>query len=147
VLGTAQAEFAGRQQVDGRLRFTGGGQPWAEAGTGTFGDSVLPPAGAVARTVTTGISLMPALAEVPIARVWGGLIDMTPDGLPVIERLPDVDGLIVAAGFCGHGFCLGPTTGQALCELATRGTSSLPLEPFRLRRFAGTGVVPTELHG
>ena len=147
VLGTARAEFAGRQQADGRLRFTGGSQPWVAADTGTFADSVQPPAGAVARTVATGISLLPALAEVPIARVWGGLIDMTPDGLPVIERSAAVDGLVIAAGFCGHGFCLGPATGQIICELTTMGRSTLPLDPFRLDRFTGTAAAATELHG
>ncbi len=82
-----------------------------------------------------------------IARIWGGLLDMTPDGLPVIEATP-VTGFIVAAGFSGHGFCLGPVTGQMLCELATRGAASFPLEPFRLARFAGmhARVAPT-LHG
>jgi len=147
VLGTAKAIFAGRQQADGRLRFTGGSQPWTPSDTAVFADSVQPPAGAVARTIATGMSLLPALAEAPVAKVWGGLIDMTPDGLPVIERSAAVDGLVIAAGFCGHGFCLGPTTGQIICELTTMASSTLPLEPFRLDRFSGSASAPAELHG
>ena len=147
VLGTARAIFAGRQQADGRLRFTGGSQPWVASETGTFLDSVQPPATAVARTITTGMSLLPVLAEIPIAKVWGGLIDMTPDGLPVIERSAEVEGLVIAAGFCGHGFCLGPTTGQIICELTTMPGSTLPLGPFRLDRFVGGEAAVTELHG
>jgi sarcosine oxidase subunit beta len=147
VLGTAKAEFAGRQQVDGRLRFTGGGQSWSGDEATSFADSIQPLAGSVASMLQRGMAIIPALANAPIARVWGGLIDMTPDALPVIDRSADIDGLIVAAGFSGHGFCLGPTTGQVLCELATRGTSSLPLESFRLNRFTTATAGATELHG
>ncbi len=147
VLGTAKAEFAGRQQADGRLRFTGGGQPWSSDEAVSFANSIQPLAGSVASMLERGIAIIPALANAPIARVWGGLIDMTPDALPVIDRSADIDGLIVAAGFSGHGFCLGPTTGHVLCELATRGASSLPLEPFRLGRFSSAAVGATELHG
>ena len=147
VLGTAKAEFAGRQQADGRLRFTGGIRPWTGQEAGTFADSVQPPADAVAGTIERGIAIIPALATTPIARVWGGLIDMTPDALPVLDRAQAIDGLIVAAGFSGHGFCLGPTTGHILCELATRGESSLPLGPFRLGRFTSAGPAAADLHG
>ncbi|HEV2108275.1 MAG TPA: FAD-binding oxidoreductase [Thermomicrobiales bacterium] len=147
VLGTAKAEFAGRQQADGRLRFTGGIRPWTGGEMVSFADSIQPLAGSVAGMLERGIAIIPALAQAPIARVWGGLIDMTPDALPVIDRSADIGGLVVAAGFSGHGFCLGPTTGQILCELATRGTSSLPLEPFRLNRFTTETAGVTELHG
>ena len=147
VLGTAKAEFAGRQQADGRLRFTGGIRPWTGKEAGTFADAVQPPADAVASTIQRGIEIIPSLATTPIARVWGGLIDMSPDALPVIDRSGEIEGLIVAAGFSGHGFCLGPTTGQLLCELATRGESSLPLDAFRLNRFTSADAAVTELHG
>lgn len=147
VLGTAKAEFAGRQQVDGRLRFTGGGRSWSGDEAANFADSIQPLADSVAGMLQRGIAIIPALANAPIARVWGGLIDMTPDALPVLDRSTEIDGLVVAAGFSGHGFCLGPTTGQILCELATRGTSSLPLEPFRLNRFTSATAGVTELHG
>jgi sarcosine oxidase subunit beta len=73
---------------------------------------------------------------------------MTPDALPVIERSEKVEGLVVAAGFSGHGFCLGPVTGRILAELVTTGTSSLPIEAFRSSRF-GSDQPSTEalLHG
>jgi sarcosine oxidase subunit beta len=74
---------------------------------------------------------------------------MTPDALPVIERSPDVDGLIIAAGFSGHGFCLGPITGQILADLAVTRTTELPIEPFQLSRFAKleSSFQPLTLHG
>jgi sarcosine oxidase subunit beta len=79
--------------------------------------------------------VLPAFGQAKIDRVWSGLLDITPDGLPVIERTSEVDGLVIAAGFSGHGFCLGPMTGQFICELATEKQPALPLQPFRRGRF------------
>jgi sarcosine oxidase subunit beta len=150
VLGVATADFAGRQEVGGRFRFTGGGQPWPHRldDMAAGNDAVQPPLREVAAAIDRGVALLPALAEAPVARVWGGLLDMTPDALPVIERTPEVEGLVVAAGFSGHGFCLGPVTGQVLRELVVDGRSSLPIGPFRRERFA-TAVTPAAatLHG
>jgi sarcosine oxidase subunit beta len=46
------------------------------------------------------------------------LIDLTPDALPVIDAPESVAGLVVAAGFSGHGFCLGPISGLLCADLA-----------------------------
>lgn len=148
VLGVAGGDFAGRQEVSGAMRFTGGGEGWHWPTRPLEPEDVQPPAQHVATTIERGVAVLPALAEARVSRVWGGLLDLTPDALPVIERVPDVEGIIVAAGFSGHGFCLGPITGQIIRELATSGTSSLPLEPFRLRRFAQpVATAPVRLHG
>lgn len=150
VLGVATADFAGRQEVSGRFRFTGGGDPWTndlEALT-TGSDAVQPPARGVAAALARGAAVVPALAEARVARVWGGLLDMTPDALPVIERVPEVEGLVIAAGFSGHGFCLGPVTGRIACDLVTTGQTPLPIGPFRRERFAAvSGVAAATLHG
>jgi sarcosine oxidase, subunit beta len=150
VLGTAGADFAGRQEVGGRFRLTGGGSPWAHDLEDLAGgsDAVLPPSERVIDALARGIEVLPALAEARVARVWGGLIDATPDALPVIERAPAVDGLVVAAGFSGHGFCLGPVTGQIMRDLVLEGTTTFPIEPFRGDRFAGiTPHAEATLHG
>lgn len=150
VLGVANADFAGRQQVDGRLRMSGsvGEWPWPNADRELGAEDVLPPTQNVAGIITRGIAVLPPLADARVARVWGGLIDMTPDGLPVIERAPEIDGLVIAAGFSGHGFCLGPVTGRIVCELITRARSPLPIEAFRRARFAGVrGTARSELLG
>ena len=52
----------------------------------------------------------------------------------MIERTPEIDGLIVAAGFSGHGFCLGPVTGEILADLATTETTSHPIASFNRAR-------------
>lgn len=138
VLGVANADFAGRQEVGGRIRATGGSKPWAWPAAVLGADAVQPPARGVEKVIALGRMILPALAEAGVARVWGGLIDQTPDGLPVIERTPEVEGLLIAAGFSGHGFCLGPITGRLIGDLVTEGRSSLPLGAFRRSRLAGT---------
>lgn len=148
VLGVANADFAGRQEVGGRVRMTGDSFSWRWPEGPLGAEDVHPPAWAVRAALDRGIAVLPALAEAKVARVWGGLIDVTPDALPVIERVPEVDGLIIAAGFSGHGFCLGPVTGQLVCELVTKGTPSLPLDAFRRARFEGiAGGARAALHG
>ena len=47
-----------------------------------------------------------------------GTLDLTPDHLPVIGRPDGVEGYVVAAGFSGHGFCLGPVVGRVVADLA-----------------------------
>jgi len=150
VLGVAGAGFAGRQEVGGRLRVTGGVQPWHGPRDRHDDSLVQPAAAAVATTLCRGMAVLPALAEARIARVWGGLIDTTPDALPVIERAPEIDGLIIAAGFSGHGFCLGPVTGEIIRDLTTEGRTAHPIAPFRRARFAElaeTDRQATMLHG
>ena len=150
VLGTARADFAGRQEVGGRFRLTGGGQPWPHRLDDlAHGDElVLPPAGDVIAALTRGIEVLPALAGARVARVWGGLLDMTPDALPILERTPDLEGLVIAAGFSGHGFCLGPVTGQIVRDLVLEGTTAFPIQPFRRERFAAmSGAAAATLHG
>lgn len=135
VLGVANGDVALRQQADGRLRMTGDAVPWTWPEDGIGADDVQPPASLIAAIIGRANDVVPAIAHTKIARVWGGLLDMTPDALPVIELVPEFEGLIVAAGFSGHGFCLGPATGAIIRELATSGSSSLPIEPFSSTRF------------
>jgi sarcosine oxidase, subunit beta len=150
VLGTAGADFAGRQEVGGRFRLTGGGRPWPHRleDLAHGDDPVLPPAGDVIAALTRGIEVLPVLADAGVARVWGGLLDMTPDALPIIERAPEVGGLVIAAGFSGHGFCLGPVTGQIVRDLVLEGTTAFPIQPFRRdRSTAMAGLAAATLHG
>ncbi len=67
---------------------------------------------AVARAV------YPPLDARRIARSWAGIEAFTPDGLPLLGPVHGIDGLFVAAGFCGHGFALSPVVGDILARLA-----------------------------
>lgn len=134
VIGIASGRFAGRQQVDGRFRLTVGNTPWPYARHDA--DNVQPTLDQVRDTIESTLRIMPGIGEVRVARVWGGLIDRTPDVLPVIERSPDMEGLVIGAGFSGHGFCLGPVTGKICADLALTGATDLPIEPFARSRFA-----------
>lgn len=136
VIGIASGKFAGRQQADGRFRLTLGGGEWGVDGLhDQF--NVQPTLEQVRDTIEISTRILPAIQGMRVAQVWGGLLDLTPDALPVIERSPAIDGLIVAAGFSGHGFCLGPITGQILADLAVFGTTELPIDAFQLSRFDG----------
>jgi glycine/D-amino acid oxidase-like deaminating enzyme len=58
-----------------------------------------------------------------------------PDGILVIDAPPQVRGLTIATGFCGHGFAPGPIVGKLLAEMNDGGEASLDLSAFRLQRF------------
>lgn len=88
-------------------------------------------------------AIVPALGAAPIIRTWAGLRPMTPDELPIIDRAPDVSGLILATGHSRTGVTYAPVTGWLVSQLVARGTTELPLDPFRLGRF--TAALPPRL--
>ena len=73
---------------------------------------------------------------------YGALLAATPDGLPVVDRLPGLEGAYCMAGFGGRSVLLAPAAGRALAELVIDGqAASLDLGPLRAARFAdGEGV-------
>jgi glycine/D-amino acid oxidase-like deaminating enzyme len=83
--------------------------------------------------------LYPALGELQVTRSWAGYIDATPDAIPVIGEAGPF-GLVVATGFTGHGFAMGPIVGRLVAELITDGKPSLDLRAFRFSRFAEGAV-------
>ena len=70
-----------------------------------------------------------------IVTSWARQIDVLPDALPVIDGASKIRGLVVATGFSGHGFGLGPAVGRTVAELASGSKVQIPLDPFRLDRF------------
>jgi sarcosine oxidase subunit beta len=87
------------------------------------------------RTTTNILKIVPAFRGLNIIRTWVGIIDFTPDDNFIFGHVDDVEGLILACGFSGHGFALTPIIGQLLCELVVEEKTSLPTEAFRLSRF------------
>ncbi len=57
------------------------------------------------------VAAFPAFAGVEISESWAGFIDATPDAVPVIGEVPRLPGFILATGFSGHGFGIGPGQG------------------------------------
>ena len=90
------------------------------------------------RVVRDGLARMkaafPALGDVDVAGSWAGMIDVTPDAVPVISPVTAIPGLYAATGFSGHGFALGPAAGQLVADLVTGATPLVDPTPFRLDR-------------
>ena len=80
-------------------------------------------------------AIFPCMRGADIVRSWAGIEGRLPDDIPVIGPSSTQPGLWHAFGFSAHGFQLGPIVGAIVAELVTRGTSSLPIEPFSIRRF------------
>jgi sarcosine oxidase subunit beta len=80
----------------------------------------------------------PGFTDAAITGSYAGCYDVTPDWNPVISRT-GIDGLVVAAGFSGHGFKIAPAVGGLVADLVIDGASADPRIPetdFRLSRFA-----------
>ncbi len=71
----------------------------------------------------------------PLAKErWAGVIDVTPDAVPVISALDQVPGLFLATGFSGHGFGIGPGAGRLIADLVVGDTPCVDPHPFRYQR-------------
>jgi sarcosine oxidase subunit beta len=80
---------------------------------------------------------LPAFADAPMRGGWAGMIMMSPDGRPVIDRVPSLEGLWVMAGDSGTSFKTAPAIGRCLAEWITGGAPvTADLAPFSARRFA-----------
>jgi sarcosine oxidase, subunit beta len=98
----------------------------------------------LALLIEQAVHRAPALEGVGVIRGWAGLYDVTPDANPIIGRVPEVEGFLVAAGFSGHGFMHSPATGQLVAELIVDGKAhTIDLSPLSVERFAA-GELPPE---
>jgi glycine/D-amino acid oxidase-like deaminating enzyme len=80
----------------------------------------------------------PAFKDLKIAQSWAGLIDVTPDAVPVISAVAAVPGFFIASGFSGHGFGIGPGAGRLMADLVAGDTPVVDPHPFRYERFRRT---------
>jgi glycine/D-amino acid oxidase-like deaminating enzyme len=90
----------------------------------------------VRETHRRAVALLPALREAKVANTWAGYIDSTPDGVPAIGELPEVPGFILAAGFSGHGFGIGPGAGHLIADLVAGSEPIFDPAPFKPARFS-----------
>jgi glycine/D-amino acid oxidase-like deaminating enzyme len=81
-------------------------------------------------------SAWPVFKHAIIAQTWAGMIDVTPDSLPVISPVAKVPGLTLASGFSGHGFGTAPAAGQLAADLVTGAPPLVDPAPYRLDRFS-----------
>jgi glycine oxidase len=98
-------------------------------------DSLAPDASLSAEFADAARMLVPALRDVPFTRAWCGIRPGTPDGLPIIDRAPDVENLWLAGGHFKNGVLLAPSTGRLLAEWILSGSRPDDLMPFGLSRF------------
>jgi glycine/D-amino acid oxidase-like deaminating enzyme len=77
----------------------------------------------------------PAFRGMEILESWAGLIDVTPDAVPVISPAPSLPGLFIASGFSGHGFGIGPGAGRLMADLVTGAPPVVDPLPYRYQRF------------
>jgi glycine/D-amino acid oxidase-like deaminating enzyme len=78
--------------------------------------------------------LLPELRRVAISNVWAGYIDSTPDGVPAIGEVEAIPGFILAAGFSGHGFGIGPGAGHMIADIITGRAPIVDPRPYRPER-------------
>jgi sarcosine oxidase subunit beta len=86
-----------------------------------------------ARSVMT---LFPQLQDVRIVRTWAGVEAFMPDNIPVISASATASNAYHAFGFSAHGFQLSPVVGKIISQLILDGKTKLPIDAFRIDRFA-----------
>jgi glycine/D-amino acid oxidase-like deaminating enzyme len=77
----------------------------------------------------------PVFQSVLIEESWGGVIDATPDAVPVIDSLSKYPGLFLASGFSGHGFGIGPGAAKLMAQIMTGEAPCVDPTPFKFTRF------------
>lgn len=91
-----------------------------------------------------GMALMPMIGKARVLRSWGGIMDMSPDGSPVIDRTP-IEGLYLNCGWCYGGFKAVPGSGNVFAHLMATDTYHKNATKFRLDRFRdGYGLMDEE---
>jgi sarcosine oxidase subunit beta len=87
-----------------------------------------------------GMALMPMIGRVRMLRSWGGIMDMSMDGSPIIDRTP-VDGLYLNAGWCYGGFKATPASGWCFAHLLATDAAHETATAYRLDRFRSGHVI------
>ncbi len=153
VIGVANASLAMRQENNRCFRISSGFQKWKgnlKLKNGMpYAETTLEK---IKITISESIDIIPELKNCSIKSFWGGLIDLTPDALPVIDYVSECEGLIIASGFSGHGFGIAPAVAGIISDLVLNKKTRLPIDPFALHRFQNHDILKEEsnsltLHG
>ncbi|WP_319529725.1 FAD-binding oxidoreductase [uncultured Cohaesibacter sp.] len=136
VLGVANADMAARQELSGRFRVTSGMEDWTGSLIEEEGKArIRPNVRSIEATIAKVARVLPMLRDLEIEKIWAGALDLTPDALPVIDFAKGIDNLVIAAGFSGHGFAIGPVTGPLAAQTLIGREPDLDISAFRLERF------------
>jgi len=93
------------------------------------------------------MTLMPMIGKAKVLRSWGGIMDMTPDGSPVIDKTL-IDGLFLNCGWCYGGFKAVPASGYGFAHLLATDRHHETAAKFRMDRFrSGRGLMDEEATG
>jgi glycine/D-amino acid oxidase-like deaminating enzyme len=92
--------------------------------------------GTIRITHSRALRLLPALKNTKITAAWAGYVDSTPDGVPGIGEIASVPGFILAAGFSGHGFGIGPGAGHLIADIVTGNQPIVDPRPYHPDRFS-----------
>jgi len=91
------------------------------------------------------MTLMPMIGQARLLRSWGGIMDMSPDGSPIIDHAPGIEGLFLNCGWCYGGFKAVPGSGFSMAHLVATGRHHEPAARYRLDRFrTGAGLMDEE---
>lgn len=102
---------------------------------------------AAEHVMEAGMTLMPMIGKAKLLRSWGGIMDMTPDGSPIIDKT-ETEGLFLNCGWCYGGFKAVPASGDAFAHLMATGQRHENAKAFRLDRFrTGRGILDEEGSG
>ena len=112
---------------------------WKKEGTSPFEKNRIqnpPPSEGILKEAMDNLqAAWPIFKNAEISASWAGLIDMTPDGEPVISRVEAMPGLTLATGFSGHGFGTSPAAGQLAADLIMNSTPIVDPKHYRFDRF------------
>jgi methylglutamate dehydrogenase subunit A len=97
----------------------------------------------VEHVMEAGMTLMPMIGRARVLRSWGGIMDMTPDGSPIIDRT-GIDGLYLDCGWNYGGFKAVPASGWCMAHLMATDTPHEVATRFRLDRFKTGHVLDEE---
>ncbi|KPD12715.1 sarcosine oxidase subunit beta family protein [Phaeobacter sp. 11ANDIMAR09] len=98
----------------------------------------------VEHTMENCVAMVPAVSKARLLRSWGGIMDMTPDGSPIIDHAP-IDGLYLNCGWCYGGFKATPGSGNAYAHLIATDRPHGAAAWFKLDRFrSGYGLMDEE---
>jgi sarcosine oxidase, subunit beta len=135
----------GRQTLRGNLAYGGGPHEWLDAGSMSVPPHTSTP---LMRNIARRLArLLPGAAHARVIRSWAGLVENTPDGRPIIDRVREPDNVVIAT-LSSVGFGLSPASGRAIRDLVIDGACRFAdLSSLSLSRFAELEENWRELQG